>query len=74
MTEYDYDEALRAEFDIETHLEVFGCNSTIPIEVSTCEYHDKDHNDVRKEGNTKMDFHSHFQMVLLRMKILHMNT
>ena len=37
-----------------------GFNHTISIEVSTCEYHDKYHNDVRKEGNVKVDFHSHF--------------
>ena len=38
----------------------FFVSCIIYIEVSTCEYHDKYHNDVSHEVNVNMDFHSHF--------------
>ena len=60
MKERDYDEALKAKFDIEIQSEAFGFNRTLFTEGITYEYHDKHHNDVRNEGNMKMNSHSHF--------------
>ena len=45
MTERDYAEALKAEFYMEIQSEVFGFSPNLSIEVSTCEYHNKYHND-----------------------------
>ena len=36
MTKCDYDEALKANFDMEIQLEIFGFNRTLSIEFSTC--------------------------------------
>ena len=44
MTEGDYAEALKAEFDMELQSEAFGFNRTLSIEGNTCEYQNKDHN------------------------------
>ena len=57
MTERDYTEAFKEEFDTEILSEAFGFNCNIYIEVSTCEYHNKYHNYVNNEGNVKMEFH-----------------
>ena len=60
MTERDYTEALKAEFDMEIQSEEFGFNRTLSIEGSNCQYHDKDHKNVSNDGNLRMDFYSHF--------------
>ena len=60
ITERDYAEEVKAEFDMEIQSEAFGFNNNISIEDSTGEYHDKDRNDVSNEESTKMNFHSHF--------------
>ena len=60
MSEHDYAEALKAEYDMEIHLEEFGFNCTLSIEDSTCEYHNKYRNYIRNEANARMEFHSHF--------------
>ena len=46
MSERDYDEALKSEFDMEFQSEEFGFNDNLSKEVSTCEYQNKDQNDV----------------------------
>ena len=51
MTEPDYAESLKAEFDMEIHSYAFGFNRNIYIEVITCNHHDKYTNDV---GNEEM--------------------
>ena len=56
MTEHDYVETLKAEFYMENQSEAFGFNRTLSIEGITCEYHNKDHNGIRNEGNVNMDF------------------
>ena len=61
-TECDYAKALKEEFDTEIKSEAFGFNLNLSIEVINYEYHDKYHNGVSKEGNTKMDFHSNFSL------------
>ena len=45
---------------MEVWSEAFGFNHTLFIEGSTCEFHDKDHNDVSNEVNVNMYFHSYF--------------
>ena len=60
ITEHDHAEALKEEFDMEIQSEEFGFNCTLSIEDSTCEYQNKDHNDVSNEGKVNMSFHSHF--------------
>ena len=40
MTERDYAEGLKAEFDKEIQSEAFGYNRTLSIEGSSWEYHD----------------------------------
>ena len=60
MIEHDYFEALKAEFDMEINSEEIGFECTIPIEGSTCEYHNKNHNDEKNQVKVKMYFHSHF--------------
>ena len=74
MTEHEYDEALKEKYDMEIQSEVFGFNRTLSIEGSTCEYHNKDHNAISNEGKVEMDFTHIFQMTLLRMQLLHLNT
>ena len=59
-TERDYAEASKAEFDMKIHSEAFGFNFTLSIEESTCENHNKDHNDVSNEVNMKIYFRSNF--------------
>ena len=51
---------MKEESDTEIQSEAFGFNHIFSIERSTCEYHNKYHNDVRNEANVNMDFHSHF--------------
>ena len=46
MTERGYAEALKAEFDMEIQSEAFEFNDNLSKEVSTCEYQNKDQNDV----------------------------
>ena len=41
MTEHDYAEALKTEFDMEIQSEAFGFNHTLSTEGCTCEYNDK---------------------------------
>ena len=60
MIECNYDEVLKAELDMEIQSQEFVSNRTLPIEVSTCEYQNKYHNDVSNEGKLKIYFHSHF--------------
>ena len=60
MTENDYYEASKVEFDMAIKSEAFGFNSTLSTEVISCEYLNKDNNDVKNQGNMKMDFQSHF--------------
>ena len=60
MTKIDYDEALKVEFHMVIHSEGFGFNRNFSIKVSTCEYHNKDHNGVSNQGNVKMDLHLYF--------------
>ena len=61
MTEQDYAEALKSEFDQEIQSEAFGYNRTLSIEGSSCEYHaDNDNADNDAQPVIKMDFHSHF--------------
>ena len=67
MTECDYAEALRAEFDIEIQSEAFGFNITFTIEVITYEYRIKNCNDVRNQVKSNIDFYSHFHITLLRI-------
>ena len=62
MTERDYAESLKSKFGMEIQSEAFGFNRNLSIEGSTCEYHNKQHNDEINEGNMKIDFHSKFQM------------
>ena len=57
MVELDYADALREKFYIEILSVAFVFNCNLSIEVSTCEYHDKDRNDVSSEENVSMDFH-----------------
>ena len=45
---------------MEIQSEAFVFNCTIYIEGSTCEYHDKDRNDLINDANVKMNFPSHF--------------
>ena len=73
MIERDYAEALMAEFDMEIQSEAFGFNYTLSIEDSTCEYHNKYHNNEINQGKVNMDFHSHFQMNLLIIQLLHLS-
>ena len=73
MTECDYAEALKAEFDMEIQQEVFRFNHTLSIEGIICEYHNKHRNDVSNDPNVNIDFHSIFQMTLLRIQLLHLN-
>ena len=70
ITERDYAEEVKAEFDMEIQSEAFGFNHTIYIEGCTCDYHDKYCNYVNNEANLKMEFHSHFQMTLLITQLL----
>ena len=65
ITERDYDEALKSEFDMKIQSESFGFNCTLSIEGITCEYHNKYHNDVINEGKLKMNFTSYFHRALL---------
>ena len=58
MTEHDYYEALKENGNMEIQLQQFGFNENISIEGSTCQYHDKYHNDVSNDGNVKIYFHS----------------
>ena len=60
MTEHDYAEALKPEFDMEIQSEAFGFNYNISIKVITCEYHNKYNNGESYQGKVKMDFYSHF--------------
>ena len=73
MTENDYYEASKVEFDMAIKSEAFGFNSTLSTEVISCEYLNKDNNDVKNQGNMKMDFSHIFQMTLLIMQLLHLN-
>ena len=57
MTERDYAEEFKEEFDMEIQSEEFGFNHTLSIEDSACEYHNKYQNYVRNEGKVNMDFH-----------------
>ena len=45
---------------MEIQSEEFGFNCTISIEISTCNYHNKCHNNLSNEVKAKMDFNSHF--------------
>ena len=47
MKEHDYADAFKEKFDIEFQSEEFGFNHNIYIEGSTCDYHNKYHNDKR---------------------------
>ena len=60
MTENDYYEASKVEFDMAIKSEAFGFNSNIYIRGITFEYHNKDYNDLSNEGKAKMDFHTQF--------------
>ena len=60
MIEHDYVESFKAELDMEIKPEAFFVNHTISIEGITCEYYDKDYNDVSNEEIFKMDLHPHF--------------
>ena len=62
MTERDYAEGMKCEFDQEIQSEAFGYNRTLSIEGSSCEYHvqDPDNDTGNTETCIKMDFHSHF--------------
>ena len=73
MTGHDYAEVLKAEFDMEIQSEEFGFNCNLSIEGIPCEYHNKHHNYVRNKGKMKMNFHSHFQMILIIMQLLNLN-
>ena len=67
MIEHDYTKVTKEEFDMEIQSGVSGFNPTLSIEGSTCEYHNKDNNGVRNEGNLRMYFTQIFQMTLTRM-------
>ena len=56
MTKYNYAEELKAEYDTEIQSAAFGFNLTLSIKFSTCDYHNKDHNDVSNQGKSNMDF------------------
>ena len=60
MTKRGYDGSFKVEFDMEIQSETFGFNCNISIEGSTCEYHDKDPNDISNEVNLKIYFCSRF--------------
>ena len=45
---------------MENQSEAFGFNITISIEGSTCEYHNKHHNDKSNGGKVNIEFHSPF--------------
>ena len=60
ITENDYSELLKEEFDMEIQSEAFGFNCTLSIEGSTCEYHNKYQNDKIYQGRLNMYFHSHY--------------
>ena len=66
MPEHGYAELLKEYFDMEILSEVFGFNRT-------CGYNDKVNNDGSNEENVKMEFHTHFQMNLMIMQLLHVN-
>jgi hypothetical protein len=62
MTDRDYAEGMKSEFDLEIQSEAFGYNRTLSIEGSSYEYH-ADNNNTDNSTVTpviKMDFHSHF--------------
>ena len=60
MKEHDYADAFKEKFDIEFQSEEFGFNHNIYIEGSTCDYHNKYHNDISNQGKVKYEFQSHF--------------
>ena len=74
MIDCDYAEALEAEFYMKVQSKEFGFFLTTYIEDITCEYHDKDQDDVRNKQNVKTDFTHIFQMNLLKMQLLLVNT
>ena len=55
MTERDYAEAFKAEFYMEIQSEAFGFKHTLSIQSINFEYQNKCHNDVRNQGNLKID-------------------
>ena len=73
MKKRDYSESLKAEFGMVIQSEEFGSSRTLSIEVITCDYHNKYHNDVRNQGKVKMDLHSHFHMTLIIIQLLHLS-
>ena len=60
MTERDYSEELKSQFDMEFKSQEFGFKFTISTEGSTCEYHYKYCNGVRNEAKANIDFQSRF--------------
>ena len=60
LTESDYSEALKSEFNLEIQYEAFGFNQALSVTVRNCEYHNANINDVSNESNVKIDLNSHF--------------
>ena len=54
MTEHDYYEALKEEFDMEIQSEAFVFNCNLFIEYRICEYHDKFINASSNAENVKI--------------------
>ena len=58
---------------MEIQSEAFGSNLNLSIKFITCDYHDKDSNDLRNEANVNMEYLSYFQMTLIRMHLINVN-